>query len=53
VNLIVSVDSDIDASKLIWSTYASSTDNVTGDGWVSIGAKDLDDEDLTTSAISR
>jgi len=31
-----------------WVGYASSTDNVTGDGWVSIASADFSPEDLTT-----
>ena len=30
-----------------WVGYASSTDNITGDGWVSIASADLTPNDLT------
>jgi hypothetical protein len=29
-----------------WAAYASSTDNTTGDGWVSIAARDYGDDEL-------
>jgi len=46
VNLAVNVDEDVPNHAQIWTAYASSTDNITGDGWVSIATKDFADEDL-------
>lgn len=48
INLLVSVEEDIPNDDFQWTTFASSTDNNTGDGWVSIGAKPYDDDDLDT-----
>jgi hypothetical protein len=50
VNLAVNVDEDVPNDDQIWTAYASSTDNITGDGWVSIATKDLGDEDLDSLA---
>ncbi len=50
INLLVQVDNNVPSSTLHWSAYASSTDNITGDGWVSIAAKDYDDDDLDTAS---
>jgi hypothetical protein len=48
ISILVSVDADIAGDDFQWTTFASSTDNNTGDGWVSIGAKPYDDDDLDT-----
>lgn len=44
INLIIGVEEDTD--DFAWTAYASSTDNFTGDGWVSMASTILDDEDL-------
>jgi hypothetical protein len=49
INILVGVDEDIPGDDFQWTTFASSTDNSTGDGWVSIGAKPYDDDDLDTN----
>jgi len=46
INLLVEVDENVPGSNQVWTAYASSTDNITGDGWVSIAGKDWDDESL-------
>jgi hypothetical protein len=51
MNLIVGVEADIPNDEFSWIAYASTTDNTTGDGYVSIAAaifadEDLDDRDL-------
>lgn len=49
LTLAVNVDADIDGDDFTWVTWASSTDNKTGDGWVSIGANPWSDDDLDTA----
>jgi hypothetical protein len=51
INILVEVDDDVDIKDLHWSAYASSTDNITGDGWVSIAAHDWDDDTLDSAAV--
>lgn len=46
MSVLVSVAADIPGDSFEWTTFASSTDNFNGDGWVSIGAKPYDDDDL-------
>lgn len=46
MSILVSVADDIPGDSFEWTTFASSTDNFNGDGWVSIGAKPYDDDDL-------
>lgn len=48
LTLAVSVEEDIPGDDHTWVTWASSTDNITGDGWVSLGANPWDDDDLDT-----
>lgn len=48
LSLLVNVTEDIANDDFAWIAFASSTDNVTGDGWVSLGAKPFDDDDLDT-----
>lgn len=48
LSLLVSVEQDIPGDDHTWVTWASSTDNTTGDGWVSLGANAFDDDDLDT-----
>ena len=38
---------DSGGASIAWVAYASSTDNLTGDGWVSIASADLTPDDLT------
>ena len=38
---------DAGSSFVTWVGYASSTDNVTGDGWVSLASADMTPDDLT------
>ena len=38
---------DSGGASVSWVAYASSTDNITGDGWVSIASADLTPSDLT------
>jgi hypothetical protein len=38
---------DSGGASIAWVGYASSTDNITGDGWVSIASADLTPNDLT------
>ena len=38
---------DSGGASISWVAYASSTDNITGDGWVSIASADLTPNDLT------
>jgi hypothetical protein len=49
ISILVSVTADIPGDNFAWTTFASSTDNFNGDGWVSIGAKPYDDDDLDTA----
>lgn len=51
LSLAVSVDEDVPGDFHTWVTWASSTDNITGDGWVSIGANPYDDDDLDTEGF--
>ena len=37
---------DSGGASIAWVAYASSTDNITGDGWVSIASADLTPDDL-------
>jgi len=53
LTLFVSIDDDIPESSFSWAAFASSTDNVTGDGWVSIGAQPDDDDGLDTPSLRR
>jgi len=53
VNRLAEVDQNVPNNNQSWAAYASSTDNITGDGWVSIAAKDYDDEMLDTIGLSR
>jgi hypothetical protein len=39
---------DAGTNQVTWVGYASSTDNVTGDGWVSLASADLTPDDLTS-----
>ena len=48
LTLLISVENDVPNDDFAWIGFASSTDNVTGDGWVSIAAKPYDDDDLDT-----
>ena len=50
INLAVNVDMDVPNNDQIWTAYASSTDNITGDGWASIATKDWGDEELDKRA---
>lgn len=52
INIFVNVDQDVPNNNQSWTAYASSTDNTTGDGWVSIVSKDWDDEDLDSNQLS-
>jgi hypothetical protein len=38
---------DSGGASIAWVAYASSTDNITGDGWVSIASADLTPDDLS------
>lgn len=53
VNLLVEVDETVPGNNQSWASYASSTDNITGDGWVSIAGHDYDDESLDDHHLSR
>ena len=46
VNILVNVNADIPRDEFFWTAYASSNDNTTGDGYVSIASIPLDDEGL-------
>lgn len=46
VTVSVDVADSVPAGDFTWTTYASSTDNITGDGWVSLGAKPWGDAEL-------
>lgn len=48
ISILVSVTTDVPASSFEWTTFASSTDNFNGDGWVSIGSKPYSDDDIDT-----
>ena len=50
INVDVSVDENVPNNNQIWTAYASSTDNITGDGWVSIATKPFGDEELRSLA---
>lgn len=52
LSLFVSIDEDLPQSSFSWSAFASSTDNITGDGWVSIGAQPFDDDGLDTASLA-
>jgi hypothetical protein len=47
--IFITLEEDIPGDDQPWVTWASSTDNITGDGWVSIGANPYDDDDLDTA----
>lgn len=53
INLLVNIDQNQPDTKFTWTAYASSTDNITGDGWVSIISKALDDDGLDTASSRR
>ncbi|HEX8171342.1 MAG TPA: hypothetical protein VF824_12450 [Thermoanaerobaculia bacterium] len=44
--IIIDVDPQVDAEDTFWLAYASSTDNISGDGWVTLVSRPLDDDDL-------
>lgn len=44
---------DSGGASIAWVAYASSTDNITGDGWVSIASADLTPDDLTVIGFSK
>ncbi|MDQ3281875.1 MAG: hypothetical protein M3Q69_10740 [Acidobacteriota bacterium] len=46
LTLALNVNAQIPDNDFTWVGYASSTDNITGDGWVSIAATAFDDDDL-------
>ena len=48
ISILVSVTADIPNDDFFWTTFASSTDNFNGDGWVSIGSKPYDDDAIDT-----
>lgn len=48
ISILVNVAADIPGDEFQWTTFASSTDNFNGDGWVSIGSKPYDDDDIDT-----
>lgn len=50
ISILVAVAEDIEGDAFEWTTFASSTDNFNGDGWVSIGSKPYDDDDLDTDS---
>lgn len=51
LSLLISVEHDIPSDDFAWIGFASSTDNVTGDGWVSLAAKPYDDDDLDSDGV--
>lgn len=46
LTIVVSTDADAGDEPFSWTTYASSTDNITGDGWVSNATVLLHPEDV-------
>lgn len=52
INIAVGVETNVANDDQSWTAYASSTDNTTGDGWVSIVSKDWDDETLDDNNLS-
>lgn len=46
ITIRVNVGSGLPPGEMLWTTFASSTDNFTGDGWVSIGSLPFNDEAL-------
>ena len=44
---------DSGGASIAWVAYASSTDNITGDGWVSIASADLTPDDLAIIGYAR
>jgi hypothetical protein len=46
ISIRVNVGSGLPPGEMLWTTFASSTDNFTGDGWVSIGSLPLNDAAL-------
>jgi hypothetical protein len=50
--IFVTLEEDVPGDEQPWVTWASSTDNITGDGWVSIGANPYDDDDLDTEGTT-
>ena len=44
---------DSGGASISWVAYASSTDNITGDGWVSIASADLTPDDLAIIGYAR
>jgi hypothetical protein len=48
ISILVNITADIPGDEFQWTTFASSTDNFNGDGWVSIGSKPYDDDDIDT-----
>jgi hypothetical protein len=49
ISIVVSIVTNVPSLDFQWTTFASSTDNFNGDGWVSIGAKPYDDDDLDSA----
>jgi hypothetical protein len=43
------IEVDVDNVEAPWLTYGTSNDNITGDGWVSLGSMILTPEDLASS----
>ncbi len=50
-SLLVSVDTDVPGDTHAWTAYATSNNNISNDGWVSIAAQAWDDDDLDTASL--
>lgn len=52
-SLLISVEEEVPGDTHIWTAYASSNNNISNDGWVSIAAQAWDDDDLDTASLPR
>jgi hypothetical protein len=53
LTIVVSTDAGADDAPFSWTTYASTTDNITGDGWVTNATVLLHPEDLPPIGVQR
>ena len=53
IGLLVEIDEDVPGDDQLWTAYAATTDNTTGDGWVSIATGIYDDELLDDIGLAR
>jgi len=50
-SLLVTVDEEVPGDTHAWTAYASSNNNISNDGWVSIAANPWDDDDLDSASL--